>query len=93
MEKVFLMGFDIGTMEMVAKRNGYHFEKGIYTDRFMGIVADDRIEARKLFQEKLKNWLRPEEMKYVKVIDETDSETWDNEYYRSEYAWCRKLEM
>jgi hypothetical protein len=87
MSKVFLVGFALDAMKDYANKIGGYFEKGIYADRFMGIEAESDTDAIKIFLEKRKSWIRAEEKKFVKVIDQTDLNTWQTEYYRSENAW------
>ena len=89
MSNVYLVGFDLDAMSEYAKKIGGYFEKGIYADRFMGIEAETDTDAVKIFLEKRKSWIRQEEKRYVKVVDQTDSTTWETKYYRSEYAWDR----
>lgn len=89
--KVFLVGFDFDGMEQYAKRIGGYFEKGIYSDRVLGVKAENEESAVKFFLEKRKNWIRDEEKRWVKILDVTDETTWENEYYRNEYAWMKRI--
>jgi hypothetical protein len=91
MTKVYLVGFDFKGMEVFAKKIGGYFEKGIYSDRVKAIVTDNEKDAVIKFHESLKNWMRDDEKKWVKILDVIDEDTWRNEYYRSEYAWMRKI--
>ena len=88
---IFLVGFDFKVMAAHAAQVGGYFELGIYRDRVLGIEAESSDEAIAMFLEKRKNWIRDEEKEYVDIIAICDDETWNDEYYRSEHAWMRKL--
>jgi hypothetical protein len=91
-EMIFLIGFDFDAMAAHAAAVGGYFEKGIYADRVLGVKADSKDEAVKIFLEKRKNWIRDEEKKYVEVLAACDQETWENEFYSNEAAWMRYME-
>jgi hypothetical protein len=92
MKKVYLVGFDFAKMdEVIKKMSGGYYEKGQFIDRIKGIEANDVSEAVEKYLEKLKNWITDYEKKFVIVMDTASIEEWQNDYYRSEYAWLRKI--
>lgn len=92
MEKVYLVGFDFAKMdEVIKKMSGGYYEKAQFIDRIKGIEANDESEAVEMFLDKIKNWITDYEKKFVIILDSTSVDTWKEEYYRSEYAWLRKI--
>jgi hypothetical protein len=89
---IFLVGFDFEAMAAYAAKIGGYFEKGIYEDRVLGVEAETKEEALQKFLDKRKNWIREEEKRYILILAATDSETWENQFYRNEYSWMKYLE-
>jgi hypothetical protein len=89
---IFLVGFDFDAMAAHAARIGGYFEKEIYADRVLGVEADTKEEAVKKFLEKRKNWIRAEEKRFVEVLAATNAETWENQFYKNEYAWMKYID-